>query len=72
MVLDIESSVFPARWMENSTEYEGETARNAYTRWVEHMITLRMEDDENPLWKPCFVAHMGIKAEFKMLIVRQL
>ena len=52
-----------------STEYEGETARNAYTRGVEHMNSLRLEDEENPLWKHCLVAHRGIKAEFKMLVV---
>ena len=34
-----------------STEYEGETARNADIRGVEHMNYLRLEDEENPLWK---------------------
>ena len=32
-----------------STEYVGETARNTYTRGMEHMNSLRLEDKENPL-----------------------
>ena len=47
-----------------SAEYVGETARYADTRRVKHMKSLRLEDEENPLWK-----HKGINAEFKMLVV---
>ena len=51
------------------TEYEGETARNAYTRGIEHMNSLRLEDEENALWKHCLVDHGGEKAEFSMSVV---
>ena len=46
-----------------STIYEGETARNAFTRGMEHQDALRLEDEENALWKYCLVQHSGIKAE---------
>ena len=52
-----------------STEYEGETARNAFTRWVEGRNCLRLKDEANPLLKHCLLAHRIIKAEFKMLLV---
>ena len=52
-----------------STLYEGETARNAYTRGIEHQNALRLEDEENALWKHCLVQHGGVRAEFKMTVV---
>ena len=54
-----------------STIYEGETARNAFTRGMEHQDALRLEDEENALWKQCIrmVQHSGIKAEFCMTVV---
>ena len=52
-----------------STLYEGETARNAFTRGIEHQNALRLEDEENPLWKHCLVQHGGFKAEFCMMVV---
>ena len=51
-----------------TTLYEGETARNAYTRGLEHEAALRMEDEENALWKHCVVQHQGVKAEFSMTV----
>ena len=48
--------------------YEGETARNAYTRRLEHEDALRMEDEANALWKHCVVQHQGVKAEFSMTV----
>ena len=51
-----------------TTLYEGETARNAYTRGLEHEDALRMEDEENALWKHCVVQHQGVKAEFSMTV----
>ena len=41
--------------------YAGETGRNGFTRG-EHLDALRLEDDENPLWKHCLVEHGGTKA----------
>ena len=52
-----------------STLYEGETARNAYTRGIEHQDALRLEDEENALWKHCMVQHGGVRAEFCMTVV---
>jgi hypothetical protein len=52
-----------------STLYEGETARNAFTRGIEHRDALRLEDEENPLWKHCLVEHQGVKAEFGMKVL---
>ena len=49
-----------------STLYEGETARNAYTRGLEHADAIRLKDEENALWKHCHVKHGGVEAEFSM------
>ena len=49
--------------------YAGETGRNGYTRGREHLDSLRLEDEENPLWKHCLVEHGGVKAEFSMKVV---
>ena len=47
----------------------GETGRNGYTRGNEHLDALRLEDEENPLWKHCLVEHGGVKAVFSMKVV---
>ena len=52
-----------------SAIYEGETSRNSYTRGVEHLDALRLQDEENALWKHCLVVHDGIEAEFSMTVV---
>ena len=52
------------------TEYEGETGRNGFTRGIEHLDALRMEDGENALWKHCEIEHGGRRAEFSMRILR--
>ena len=52
------------------TSYEGEAARNAFTRGIEHRDALRLEDEENALWKHCLVQHGGIKAEFSMKVIK--
>ena len=52
------------------TSYEGETARNAFTRGIEHRDALRLEDEENALWKHCLVQHGGIKAKFSMKVIK--
>ena len=49
-----------------STLYEGETARNAYTRGLEHADAIRLKDEENALWKHCLMKHGGVEAEFSM------
>ena len=46
--------------------YEGETGKNCYTRGKQHLDALRLEDEENALWKHCVVEHDGIKADFSM------
>ena len=39
------------------TEYEGEGARNAFSRGLEHCESLRNEKEDSPLWKHCQLAH---------------
>ena len=46
--------------------YDGESGSNCYTRGKQHEDGLRLEDEENPLWKHCLVEHEGRKAEFSM------
>ena len=46
--------------------YDGETGCNCYTRGKQHAASLRLEDEENALWKHCLVEHDGMKAEFSM------
>ena len=46
--------------------YEGETGKNGYTRGKQHMDSLRLQDEENALWKHCLVEHDGELAEFSM------
>ena len=52
------------------SEYEGETGRNGYTRGAEHLSALRLEDEENALWKHCQIAHDGTQAEFSMKVLK--
>ena len=49
--------------------YEGETGRNGYTRGKEHLDALRLEDEENALWKHCLIQHNGEKAKFSMKVL---
>ena len=49
-----------------SAIYEGETGRNGFTRGLEHLAALRLEDEENAMWKHCVVQHGGVEAEFEM------
>ena len=49
--------------------YEGETGRNSYTRGLEHRSAIRLEDEENALWKHCVLEHGGRPAEFSMQVV---
>ena len=46
--------------------YDGETGGNCYTRGKQHQAALRLEDENNALWKHCLVEHDGRKAEFSM------
>ena len=48
------------------TEYEGESGYNAYTRGCEHEDALRLEDQENALYKHCVLEHGGVKVDFSM------
>ena len=38
-----------------SAIYEGETCRDGFTRGLEHLAALRLEDEENAMWKHCTV-----------------
>ena len=49
-------------------EYEGETARNSYTRGLEHQADLRNEFDKSALWKHCQIQHSGEKQSFLMKV----
>ena len=51
------------------SSYAGETGRNGYTRGNEHLDALRLEDEENSLWKHCLVEHGGVKAVFSMKVI---
>ena len=51
-------------------EYEGETARNPYTRELEHTRDLENESEKSPLWKHCSNQHAGRKVGFKMDALR--
>ena len=53
-----------------SSSYEGETGRNGFLRGLEHLAALRLEDEENDMWKHCVVQHKGRKAEVEMKILR--
>ena len=50
--------------------YEGETGKNGYTRGLQHLDALRLEDEKNALWRHCQIAHDGLRAEFKMTVLR--
>ena len=51
------------------TEYEGESARNAFSRGLEHLEGLRNEREDSPLWKHCQLEHNGEKQTFSMEVV---
>ena len=50
--------------------YEGETGKNPHSRGLDHQDGLRLEHEENPLWKHCTLEHGGEKVEFKMKALR--
>ena len=49
-----------------SAEYEGESARNGFSRGLEHQDSLRNEREDLPLWK---LVHNGKKQAFSMSVV---
>ena len=53
-----------------SAEYEGETARNPYSRGLEHARDLENESEKSPLWKHCSIQHGGRKVAFRMDALR--
>ena len=53
-----------------SAIYGGETGRNGLTRGLEHLAALRLEDEENTMWKHCIVQHGGVEAEFEMEMLK--
>ena len=46
---------------ETSSNYEGETRQNEYTSGKEHVDALRLEYEDNALWKHCLVHNNGEK-----------
>ena len=50
--------------------YEGETARNPYSRGLEHEIDLENRSEKNPSWKDCEIQHGGRTILFKMNALR--
>ena len=52
-----------------SAEYEGESARNGFSRGLEHQDSLRNEREDSPLWKHCQLVHNGEKQTFSMSVV---
>ena len=53
-----------------STKYEGETGSNGYGRGKEQWSGLRLEEEDNPLWKHCTVEHEGEHVEFSMEVLQ--
>ena len=51
------------------SEYDGESGSNGYSRGKEQAGGLRLEEEENPLWKHCMVEHEGEKVEFSMKVL---
>ena len=51
------------------TEYEGETGANGFSRGKEQAGGLRMEEEDNTLWKHCQLEHGDEKVEFSMKVV---
>ena len=49
-------------------KYLGESGRNGYTRGAEHQAALRLENEENPLWKHCMLEHDSVWADFSMRV----
>ena len=50
--------------------YEGETARNPYSRGLEHLKDLENKSEKSPLWKHCTIQHEGRTVNFKMEALR--
>ena len=52
-----------------SAQYDGESARNGFSRGLEHQESLRNEREDSPLWKHCQLVHSGEKQTFSMSVV---
>ena len=52
-------------------KYVGETARNAYTRGIEHTDGLARKDDKSALWKHCVAKHGLEQQVFQILVTGQ-
>ena len=53
-----------------STKYEGESGSNGYCRGKEQWSWLRLEQEDNALWKHCTVEHDGEHVEFSMEVLQ--
>ena len=47
-------------------KYVGETARNSYTRGIEHAEGLKSRSEKSALWRHCIEKHEMVQQEFKM------
>ena len=52
------------------TKYEGETGGNGYGRGKEQQSGLRLEEEDNALWKHCLLEHGGEHVEFSMEVLQ--
>ena len=52
-----------------SSEYEGETGANGFTRGKEQANGLRLEEENNALWRHCLIEHGGEKVDFSMEVL---
>ena len=51
------------------TEYDGESGSNGYSRGKEQAGGLRLEEEDNALWKHCRMEHNSEKVEFSMKVL---
>ena len=49
---------------------KGYTGRSGFTGGLEHLAALRLQDEENAMWKHSLVEHDRREAEFEMKILR--
>ena len=55
-----------------SSEYEGETGANGFTRGKEQANGLRLEEEKNALWKHCPIELVEVVGSFQSAMARQV
>ena len=63
---DRERVTYEIKCNECDSEYIGETARNAYTRVIEHLEALKKKNERSLLWRHCEEKHDNEIQEFRM------